>query len=101
MSIKDTIDSLMYLQERYIAPHVERVAVQNKFMTKEETLRIINNLKAKGLITMQPIREITPEQKEQMRRLYKLGYKPSAIAEMVDLPREYVKDYRNVGMDRD
>lgn len=87
------MESIMYLQERYAAPHIERVAVQNKRMSKEETQKIVESLKAKGLISMKPVTRdvLNDQQRADARKRLLAGEKPGAIARDLFVDRDLIR----------
>lgn len=88
------MESIEYLQDRYAAPHIERVAVENKKMTREETVAIVEKLKSQGLISIKPkVHEfLTPEQKADARRRLAAGEGPSDIAYDMFVDRHLIRN---------
>ena len=98
MSLNEIANSIHYLTERYIDPHVERVSVNNKKLSFAEARSLVEKFKALGMITVAPpVKEddyrYTDEQIEEIARRRAAGGPITVIAYMMKINRKKLGQY--------
>lgn len=79
MSLRETVESLSYLTERYVAPHIERTAVNNRRMSAAETRALLAKLETQGLVRT-PVRAVEVLRPDQQAFIRQRRAKAAGIA---------------------
>lgn len=95
MSLQDTHESIAYLTERYIEPHVKRTTVNNQKFSAQEAKELVKKGIAMGLIGFRAraAYELDQFQKNRIIDLRARGETIGTVAYRLDVPYETVRDF--------
>ena len=95
MSLRESVDSINYLTERYVAPHIEKNTVNNKRISNEEAKKLVKKFIDNGMIRFAARKHDELDEFQQNRAIFmrEQGETIGTIAYKLQKPYELVRDF--------